>query len=191
MKSAKTSRFIFYTGIFVLGIFLLGGAFACGAQKDANWIRYNSTEGRYSVLFPGKPELTKEDAPARTGEKLAEYFAICTDPDGGEDVVYMTAYFDLAPNMGYSFDESRDGMLKAANATLQSEKKIQIGGYEAREIKASGSRGGKDFVLIARFVLVDKRVYLIEFVYPKTFEAARAAEKGAKFFDSFALTNSH
>jgi hypothetical protein len=172
-------------------IFVMGAALACGPKKSTEWATYNSSDGRYSVLFPGKPELSKQDASARTGEKLAEYFAICTDPDGGSDVVYDVAYFDLAPSMGFSFDESRDGLLKAGHATLQSEKTIQLGTYEGRELKASANSSGKDFNLVARIILVEKRVYLIQFVYPKAFESAQSADKSTKFFDSFALTNFH
>jgi hypothetical protein len=172
-------------------IFVMGAAVACGPKKPTGWTTYNSSEGRYSVLFPGKPELSEQDASARTGEKLAEYFAICTDPDGGSDVVYDVAYFDLGPTMGFSFDESRDGLLQAGHATLQSEKTIQLGSYAGREIKASANSSGKDFNLVARIILVENRVYLIQFVCPKSFESASAAEKSAKFFDSFALANSH
>jgi hypothetical protein len=172
-------------------ILVMGVAVACGPKTPTGWTTYNSPEGRYSVLFPGKPELTTQQAAARTGEKLTEYFAICTDPDGGSDVVYDVAYFDLGPSMGFSFDESRDGLLQAGHATLQSEKTIRLSANEGREIKASANSSGKDFNLVARIVLVEKRVYLIQFVYPKTFESAQAAEKSAKFFDSFALTNSH
>jgi hypothetical protein len=172
-------------------ILAMGAAVACGPKKPSEFTTYNSPEGRYSVFFPGKPELSTDQVPARTGEKLAEHFAICTDPDGGENVVYMVAYFDEGPSMGFSFDESRDGLLKAANATLQSEKTIQLDAYEGREIRAFANRSGIDFDLQARIILVEKRVYIVEFLFPKTFESAQSAEKSKKFFDSFTLTSSH
>lgn len=171
-------------------ILVMSAAFACGTKVPVGWTTYSSPEGRYSVLFPGKPELSTEQAPAHTGETLTQYFAICTDPDAGGDVVYNVAYFDLAPSMAYSFDEARDGYVKAVNGTLQSEKTIQFKGFPGRELKATANSSGKDFSLMARLILVEKRVYMVQFIFTKSYDAARAADKSATFFNSFALTNS-
>ncbi len=172
-------------------IFVMCAAFACGAKVPPGWTTYNSPEGRYSVLFPGKPELSTDRSPARTGETLTEYFAICNDPDAGSDIVYNVTYFDLAPQMAYSFDEARDGYLKAVNGTLQSEKTIQFHGYSGRELNATTNSPGKIFNLVTRIILVEKRVYMVQFIFTKSYDAARAAEKSTKFFNSFTLINSH
>jgi hypothetical protein len=172
-------------------IFVMGAACACGPKTPTVPATYNSPEGRYSVFFPGKPELSVDQSPAHTGEKLMEYFAICNDPDAGSDVVYNVTYFDLAPQMAYSFDQARDGYLKAVNGTLQSEKTIQLGGYPGRELKATTNSPDKVFNLVTRIILVEKRVYMVQFISTKSYDAARAAEKSAKFFDSFTLTSSH
>jgi hypothetical protein len=171
-------------------VLVMGAAFACSPKVPPGWTAYNSPEGRYSVLFPGKPELSADQSPAHTGEKLTEYFAICTDPDAGGDVVYNVTYFDLAPQMDYSFDQARDGYLKAVNGTLQSEKTIQFGGYPGRELKATTNSPGKDFSLVTRIILVEKRVYMVQFIFTKASDAARAAEKSTTFFNSFNLTSS-
>jgi hypothetical protein len=172
-------------------IFVMSVAFSCGPKVPPGWTTYNSPEGRYSVLFPGKPELSADQSPAHTGETLTEYFAICTDPDAGSDVVYNVTYFDLGPQMAYSFDQARDGYVKAVNGTLQSEKTIQFGGYAGRELKAITNPPGKVFNLVTRIILVEKRVYMVQFISTKSYDAARAAEKSAAFFNSFALTSSH
>lgn len=181
MKAAAAAFFILVTSV----------AVACGPKVPAGWTTYNSPAGRYSVLFPGKPELTTEYAPAHTGEKLTQFYAICTDPDAGSDVVYNVTYFDLLPEMAYSFDEARDGYLKAVNGTLQSEKNIQFSGYPGRELKATANSSGKDFNLMTRFILVEKRVYIVQFIFTKAYDAARAAEKSATFFNSFRLASTH
>jgi hypothetical protein len=165
-------------------------AFACRAPKPAIWSTYNSPEGRYSVLFPDKPELSKDNAPARTGEILVQNIALCTDPEAGNWVIYSVSYFDFPPTMDFSFDGSRDGYLQAGHATLQSEKPFQFGAYQGREIRATAKDSDKDLILLAKFILVERRVYLIQFIFPKSYESPRSAEKSAKFFDSFALTNS-
>jgi hypothetical protein len=171
-------------------ILVMSVAVACGPKQPAGWTTYNSPEGRYSVLFPGKPELSTDQSPAHTGETLTEYFAICTDPDAGSDVVYNVTYFDLAPQMAYSFDQARDGYLKAVNGTLQSERTIQFGGNPGRELKATANSQGKVFNLVTRIILVEKRVYMVQFIFTKSYDATAAAEKSTKFFDSFALASS-
>jgi hypothetical protein len=172
-------------------ILVMAVAFGCGQKAPPGWTAYNSPEGRYSVFFPGKPELSTNQSPAHTGETLTEYFAICTDPDAGGDVVYNVTYFDLAPQMAYSFDEARDGYVKAVNGTLQSEKNIQFSGYPGRELKATTNSSGKDFNLVTRIILVEKRVYMVQFIFTKAYDSARAADKSATFFNSFRLTSSH
>jgi hypothetical protein len=169
-------------------ILLLTATFV--AQPQTNWMKYDSPEGRYSILFPCKPDLTSQEAPAKTGQKLTQFFATCDDPDLSSAITYSAAYFDLAPGMNYSFDEARDGYLKAVNATLQSEKQIQFGAYPGREVKATAKVSGADLFLMVKFYLVEKRVYLLQFISDKSTESPHAAERFGKFYDSFALANS-
>jgi hypothetical protein len=187
MKGIATTSFIFIL------IFMTSAALVCGAQtaqKQADWTKYDSPEGRYSILFPCKPDLSTQEAPAKTGQKLTQYFATCDDP-GPASITYSAAYFDLQQNMGFSFDEARDGYLKAVNATLQSEKTIHLDANQGREYRASAKVSGADLLLVARFYLVEQRIYLIQFIYEKSAESASTTEKSVKFFDSFALTSSH
>jgi hypothetical protein len=163
----------------------------CAGQAHTDWIKYVSAEGRYSILFPGKPELTTQEAPAHTGEKLKQYFAIYDDPDPAIDIDYSVSYFDLLPGMTYSFDEARDGFLKSVNAKLQSEKPIQLGAYAGREVNASATVKGIDLMLMGKFYIVEKRVYLLQIVLTRPGDTPATKEKTAKFFNSFALAASH
>ena len=170
-----------------LFILALTAALSIDAAAQTDWIKYNSPEGGYSVLFPAKPELETQEGSAHTGQDLKQFLAICEDPNPANQIVYIIGYFDLLPNMNYSFDVGRDGILKSANATLISEKPIQFGAYAGRELKASTNRTGTDFVLTVRLILVDRRVFVNQTVIAKSFESARSAELTAKFLDSFAL----
>jgi hypothetical protein len=181
MKAAATTLFLFI---------LTTAALAFGAQTKTDWIKYDSPEGRYSMLFPGKPELSTQEAPAKSGQNLTQYFAIYADPDPATDVAYIAAYFDLTTGMAYSFDEGRDGLLKAVDGTLQSEKPIQLGAYAGRELRVTAKRAGKDFSIVARLYLVEKRVYMNQFIFAKPYDAARSEQQSTKFLDSFALANS-
>ena len=172
-------------------ILVMSATAAFGPQQKVEWIKYDSPEGRYSILFPGKPEVSKQDAPAHSGQTLIEYFATYADPTPATDVAYISSYFDLAPGMKYSIDIGRDGYLKSVNATLQSEKPVMLGTYSGREVRATASKAGEDFTMIARFYIIENRVYLIQYLFAKPYDATRAEKECAKFFDSFTLTSAH
>jgi len=94
-------------------IFLMIGL-ASGFQTAPQWVKYDSTEGRYSVLLPQQPNLASQEATSATGDKLTQYRAGSADSNS----LYSVAYFDLLPNNTYSLDKGRDGMVSTINGTL-------------------------------------------------------------------------
>jgi hypothetical protein len=166
-----------------LSLVVLGVASAFGAQQaPADWLKYSSPEGRYNVLFPAQPKLSAQDGTGATGEKFKQYIASAND----DLSVYMIGYFDYTPPMTFSFDEGRNGMLKAVNGTLVSESAISLGGRPGRELKvAAKTADGLDFIVRARYYDAGGRVYLIQIVTRKTTEAAAYSDKATRFFDSF------
>jgi hypothetical protein len=157
--------------------------FALSASAQSNWVKFKSPEGRYSVLMPGTPVLSKQGAKAATGEELPQYLATATEGNAA----FLAGYFDLLAGMTYSFDNARDGYLKAVNGTLSSEKTISIGGFAGRQLFASSSWGGHDYLIQARFFEVSGRIYVLQHIYPKADAGATTDSKGNKFFDSFAV----
>jgi hypothetical protein len=165
---------------------LMTAALPFSLQGQTEWIKYNSPEGRYSVLLPGEPKITTQEAAASTGEKFAQYMAASED----SIAVYMVGYFDVAPNMTFSFEKARDGFLAAVKGTLLSEKVISLGGYAGREANVSANGGsGIEYLILVRFYQVEKRIYVIQFIVAKSADAAISAGKSAKYFDSFQVTN--
>jgi hypothetical protein len=161
-------------------IFLMLGL-ASGFQTAAQWVKYDSTEGRYSVLLPQQPELATQEATSATGDKLAQYRAGSADSDS----LYSVAYFDLLPNNTYSLDKGRDGMVNAINGTLISEEAISLGGYAGRELKVAAKDGANEFLIRARLFLVEGRVYVLQHAFLKATDSPAIAAKSTKFFDSF------
>jgi hypothetical protein len=181
MKAAKAT----------LLMVMFSAALALGIQGQADWIKYDSSEGRYAVLLPCKPQLSTQESTTKTGEKLPQYLAACQDPDPGSDIGYMVAYFDGGADTVFSFNDARDGFIAAVHGTLVSEKTIRLGIYEGREFKASAkSPDSTEYIFLVRFYLVVKRIYAAQFIVNKTSESPRSAEKGAKFLDSFHVANS-
>ena len=82
----------------ILLLVLLSAALPFALQGQSGWIKYNSPEGRYSVLFPGEPKLSTQDTTAATGEKMPRYLAMSLD----SDAVYMVGYFDFSRSLSHS-----------------------------------------------------------------------------------------
>ncbi len=164
---------------------LLIAALPFALQGQTGWIKYNSPEGRYSVLFPGEPKLTTQDTTAATGEKMLQYLAMSSD----SGAVYMVGYFDSAANMTFSFDKARDGFVAAVKGTLLAEKAISLDGNPGRELKVLAKISEADeLIMMVRFFQAGMRIYVIQLIVPKSSEAATSAEKNVNYFDSFQIT---
>jgi hypothetical protein len=161
----------------------LAAAFAVAGQAD--WIKYQSPEGRYSVSLPTEPKLTTQDTTAKTGEKLPQHLASTIDGNG----VLMVGYFDLNPDMTFSLEEARDGMLTSLNGVLLLDEMISLGGAPGRELKVNAkSSDGVEFIDRARFYNVNKRIFVLQCIFPKDEEGPSIVTKCEKFADSFKVT---
>jgi hypothetical protein len=164
---------------------LMTAALPFDLQGQTDWIKYNSPEGRYSVLLPAEPKISSQEAAASTGEKFTQYMAASED----SIAVYMVGYFDVAPNMTFSFEKARDGFISAVKGTLLSEKVISLDGYPGREANVTANGGsGAEYLILVRFYQVEKRIYVIQFIVAKSADAAISAGKSAKYFNSFQVT---
>ena len=163
---------------------LLIAALPFALQGQTGWIKYDSPEGRYSVLFPGEPKLTTQDTTAATGEKMLQYLAMSSD----SGAVYMVGYFDSAANMTFSFDKARDGFVAAVKGTLLGEKAVSLDGNPGRELKVLAKISEADeLIMMVRFFQAGMRIYVIQLIVPKSSEAATSAEKNVNYFDSFRI----
>lgn len=149
-------------------------------QHSDEWVRYNSKEGRYSVLLPAQPSVDSQEATSANGEKFTQYKATLSNGN----VIYMIGYFDYASGTMFTLDKARDGMVDAVKGTLLSERSISQGGAPGREVRIQAKDSGVEYLMMARFCDIDRRVYVIQLIAPKSDEAG-AEEKAARYFDSF------
>lgn len=163
---------------------LLLATLASGFAHAAEWVKYTSAEGRYSVLMPQQPSLKSQEATAATGETFTQYMAQTSDADS----YYMLSYFDYTTNMAFSLDKGRDGMVTAVNGTLLSEQAITLGGQPGRDIKVSATNSGIALIIRARIYNIGTRVYVLQHMFTKATDTTANAAKTTKFFDSFKLT---
>jgi hypothetical protein len=179
--------------IFAILLLLISASFGLSIQKPDEWIKYNSPEGRYTVSLPAQPNLSTQEATSADGQKFPQYLASVVEPG---DVVFLTGYFDNAPGTIFSADAARDGMVSRINGTLISENAISLGEYPVRELKVLAKPAAPqsaevakpdavEYIVRARFYEVDKRVYVLQMIFPKSLESEALNAKAAKYFDSF------
>jgi hypothetical protein len=169
--------------VVTLALVLASSVVGLVAQQPAEWVRFQSPEGRYAVLLPRQPTLTTQETTAATGEKLTQYLAQLEDGQA----VYLVAYFDMAPDMTLTLEKARDGVLRAMKCTLAQESRITAAGSPALDFSAACVLDGVDYIVRARVVAVGNRVYTPEIVYPKR-EADARATAIVRFLDTFQVT---
>jgi hypothetical protein len=173
--------------IIIALLMVIGGAIAFAAEDSAQWINYTSPTGHYSVLLPAEPKLMDQESTTPSGAKVPQYIAVVEDPSA----TYMLAYFDYTGANTFSFDKARDGMLANVKGTLQSEKPISLGRYPGREVRISAkSNDGTELISRCKFFDVNKRIYIVQFLFKKANDNSEAAAKATKFFDSFKVAKS-
>ncbi|SRR6266545_4603541 len=179
--------------IFAILLLPISASFALSIQKPDEWIKYSSPEGRYTVSLPAQPNLSTQEATGADGQKFPQYLATVLEPG---DVAFLVGYFDNVPGTIFSADAARDGMVSRINGTLISENAISLGGYPGRELKVlakpaappsaeAAKPDAVEYIVRARFYEVDKRVYVLQIIFPKSLESEAVNAKAAKYFDSF------
>ncbi len=173
-------------------LLLLTSALALGVQQPASWITYASPEGRFSVSLPQQPKVRTQESTTADGEKFPQYLASVAEADG---VVYMLGYFDLMPGTIFSADVARDSMVKTINGRLIGESAISLGGYPGHDLKvalkvpaapaAGEPAAAVEYIDRARIYEADKRIYILQIIFPKALEGDDLAARVNRYFDSF------
>jgi|ERR1700730_1664427 len=168
--------------IAILVLTSTGGVFSF--QGSGEWIKYNSPKGRYSVMVPGEPKLSRQEIVSSSGKKITQYRATASHAN----FAVFVAYYDYASAMTYSLNQARD-VIVGSKGTLLSESKINLGGHPGLEMNfCVNGHGGPEFLVRVRIYDVDGRVYVLQFIIPRSEDDNVSAEKAARYFDSFRVT---
>jgi hypothetical protein len=166
-------------------LLLFAGALTAAAQDTSEWIKYVSAEGRYEVRVPNQPELSTQDSTTTSGDKVKQYLAL----SGSGSHAFMVAYYDYESTQTFSLDKARDGMIAGMQATLLKEEQISLGGAAGRLLTVGVKVEGNDYVDLARIYDVNRRVYVLQCIFPKEEQSTTAVTGNCdKFFDSFKAT---
>jgi len=143
---------------------------------------FRSTEGRFTVLMPGKPKRERQNADTAVGKVETIMFTA-----GPRKAVCIVAYSDYPEALisravpDKVLDGARDGAVNNINGKLISEKNISFHGLPARDLQIEIPN--KAFVN-ARLILKSPRFYQLMFIAPTN----KSHEQDiTKFFDSFKI----
>lgn len=147
------------------------------STNQANWKKFSSETGGFSVLMPGTPTEDTQTDKTDDGETFDQHFFTLSQPQGD----YLVAYSD------FTEEEVRvlgaDKILEAMSTELQgdatqvlSQSTISLQGHPGRVFKYKDSDGS---INNTQMFLVKGRLFLL---------SARASDANVKrFFDSFSL----
>jgi len=161
---------------------LLASTCGLGAQPLGP---YSSTEGKFSVRFPGAPKVTTKNSETDVGE-LTVTIATFATSDGS---AYMVSYTDFpsAPKpqtLPMLFAGVRDGV-KGKNGTQVEDKEYTFGPDKlpGREFVVDRDKGKQRIKF--RVILRDSRLYQLAVIGTPNFAGGQDAKL---FFDSFELS---
>lgn len=171
-------------GIAFVILVLISTGVGASFQGSGEWIKYNSLKGRYSVLVPGEPRLSRQEILTSNGKKVTQYRATASEAN----FAVFLGYYDYASAMTYSLKQARGGIV-ASLGTLLSESEISLEGHPGLEMNISAKRPNEtEFLVRVRIYDVDRRVYVLQFIIPRSEDNDISAQKATKYFDSFRIT---
>jgi hypothetical protein len=171
-------------GIAIVILVLISTGIGSGFQGSGRWFKYNSPKGRYSILVPGEPRLSRQEILTSNGKKVTQYRATAAEAN----FAVFVGYYDYASAMTYSLKQARGGIV-ASLGTLLSESEISLEGHPGLEMNISAKRPNEpEFLVRVRIYDVDRRVYVLQFIIPRSEDNDISAQKAMKYFDSFRIT---
>lgn len=148
------------------------------AADRADWQRFSSSTGGFSILMPGTPTQQTQSDKAEDGGTYEHHFFTVTRPDGGYLVSYTDFSEDLVTQLGTdaALDAAIQGMTEEG-AQVLSQRDITLAGYPGRAIEARDSKGS---TYNTQIFLVKGRLYFLAAMTPNVGDVER-------FFNSFNL----
>ena len=171
----------------ILFTFSINLATSEGAEE---WIRVGSKDGKISALFPND---IRKDLQTQTDRTIAGKVRSNFGEFHGDGIILAGSASDLprlaiAAKAKMVFESSKKTFLEQAKGTQISFKETTVRGVAARELlyKGEGYQGkGDPYQGRAVFIIVNKRMYILNSVVSKATVENKAAEK--KLFDSVRL----
>jgi hypothetical protein len=148
------------------------------------WSEFRSDEGRFVVAMPGAPTTETKATDTEVGPIQMHSFSV-----DAPNIYCSVAYYDVPTDVPLEqsadkfLDSTCDGFLQGGKLTEKVDRRtVTIDGHPGRELVGETQDGG--FVLLARYYVVGKRVYLVLTGVPV---ADAASPLVSRFVGSFRL----
>lgn len=152
------------------------------AESESIWKPFSSTEGGFTVLFPGTPNTEKSNINTSAKSNSLQTFSVLRE----DEAFYLVSYRDVAEKLILNSGNSNQVLAsvvsdieKNSQGKFLSENIINLGGFPGREIRV---RLDKELILRGRIYLVNKLVYQLFVV---TNQEANLTKSIDGFFKSF------
>lgn len=165
-----------------LCLMLFAVSIASGFQSS-DWVKFNSTAGNFSILFPKQPtEEKKTIATPYPSYTSTMYTANVTGH------LYLVGWVDYEPKFVFNTDKeleaNRDNMVKALNGKLLTSNKSILSTYPGLDFTGEFVVRERHFLFKAKVFIVGKRPYLLTYVFP---QGQESIPDGNRFFSSFRI----
>lgn len=115
------------------------------AWQSGHWVTYNSSDGAYSVSFPGKPNEKSQSSNTAAGK--ITYVLVSYEANAGKRAYLSSStMYNVSPknfNVQKGLDGARNGAASSTKATVSRETKISFKGAPGREFYMSMPNGTK------------------------------------------------
>ncbi len=200
MLKSKWIRILAAIGVVLLIVFVVIPPFTRKWYKNhsiryappvqtSKWKKFSSSEGRFSIWFPGAPVETNQFITNSIMAVEEHLFYVNADIQNAYVVAYYDNHkFEEFKKTGRAqefLDKSESIVVAEANGHILSEQKTPFGGYPAREFEYKA--GGKaNYSVKVKYVMIGQRVYslMAVFMTGNPYLGDRAT-----FFNSFKLQN--
>jgi hypothetical protein len=178
-----------YFFLSILVLLLLGStvvyAQTAPSLAAAEWVKFSAPEGRFTVLFPELPKTVDQEEveTGNQGVRKHVYYALGKDLKDSVLVVADAEASSAPADQQQALDRAIDGMVKEGNGTLLHKDNISLDGYPGRDLEFSDDSS----ITKARLYGVERHLYMLLYVWPKSSDAILASKNAAKFFSSFKL----
>jgi hypothetical protein len=185
LKTSTAARPMVRIGV-VSALVVLGAS--CSSSKPVEQsVPYTSKDGRFSVVFPKKPDVGVRDAQTG-GVKRKVTSALASKGSDEFGVTYSDFPSSFLADGGIKvLEKVRDTVVGDVKATLVSSNETTIGKNPALDVVANVPSGATKGEYHAKFILVGTRIYEVLVIRndPKANDTLMR-----DFFDSFELTGS-
>jgi hypothetical protein len=173
--------------LLILMLFMAVSLAARQAAQQANdtWVKFTSSEGKFSALFPIEPKPAHQTINQEGQTIQVNNFVVTIN-----NMILGVTYTDYDPTTTYPIESGmkaeQDTLLKGFNATLVASRRTEFlrgANEKLPSLEFSGTSSDRN---LQGVVIVDvRRVYVVAFICPKSKDFLAPSEK---FFASFTLT---